>query len=700
MKNNIKTFISIVCCFLAGIYIAQAQQPIGDEKPAIAVIGSVGKQSIKLRWAPNSPSVWKYANQYGYYIERQTVTRGEEILNPREIVRLTDAPILPKPMMEWESFANENDLAAIAAQALYGTDFEVEMNEGTNGMMSIINQAQMFEQRFTFALYAADLDFEVARYSGLSYVDSSVKENETYLYKIIPAIPSEKMIVDFGGVFLGLRDYKELPKPVELAAIFKDKHAMLTWNYRLLESEYNSYLLERSADAGLSFQQISEEPITAMTNIEEQNTSRIVYVDSLPQNNKEYQYRVKGISPFGEVGPPSDIVSGKGTKGLYYNPAILNASISEDQKSATIQWEYPEEGMESLSHFEILRANHVKGNFIPIETNLNKNTRQIRVHDLLSINYYSIAAIGLDGTKRVSFPRMVQPDDAIPPADPRNLEGTIDSTGIVRLQWLRNTESDFLGYRVFRANLEGEEFTQITFDPIKENAIVDTIPIKTLVKRIYYKVQAFDKRYNPSGFSEVLMLKRPDIIPPTPPVFSKFKVEEGKVYLEWIPSASEDAVKTIVYRKAQGTDEDWGLVADQNIETNAFTDTTIADGASYLYTMLTMDDSGLESEPITPITIRTLDQVQKPEISRFNATPEREQQFITLNWSYNESSVSEIVLYKGKEDEKPTLFKVFENGEQRFVDQELQINTNYTYLLQAVYLSGSRSPLKKVTIKY
>ncbi|NMH85949.1 fibronectin type III domain-containing protein [Flavivirga algicola] len=697
MKTKIILFL-----FLAGFCLksSYAQQPIGDDTPAIMVRARVINNTVKLRWAPNTPTLWKYANQYGYYIERHTILRGDVILEPREIKRLNNAPIKPRPMMEWESFTEQNDMAAIAAQALYGEDFEVDMQEGGNPMMQILNQAQILEQRFAFALYAADLNYGVAEFSGLAFEDVSLISGEKYLYKIIPAIPIEKMTIKPGVAYIGLSDVKNLPKPQEFVGVFKDHNVLLTWNYKILESQYNSYILERSSDQGSTFQQVSKEPLTPLSDPEIQNTGRMVYMDSLPQNNKEYQYRIKGISPFGEVGPASVLVKGMGQKGQYFNPAIINTSLSKDQKSAVITWEFPEEGLEGLSHFQVVRADEVKGHFVPVISKIDKNLRSAIVPDIQIINYYSVTAVGLDGSKRHSFPAMVQPDDAIPPLDPRGLIGEIDSTGVVTLQWTKNLEPDLLGYRVFRANLEGEEFTQITFKPIPQNTITDTIPIKTLVKKVYYKVQAFDKRYNPSGFSEILELKRPDIIPPTPPVFTKFKTEGGKVFLNWIPSSSEDATKTLIYRKEKGKAEDWQLIADKDISIKSHADTYVKESTHYLYTLLTMDESGLESEPVRPISISTPTSKVKPEISRFTATTNRELKHILLSWNYREKGVTEMQLFKAKEGEQPTLYRVFENDEKQYLDSDLLINTSYTYLLQAVFDNGSRSKMTKEEIKY
>ncbi len=704
LTNNMapmKTKI-ILYLFLAGFFLnsGYAQQSIGDDDPAIMVRARVINNTVKLRWAPNTPTLWKYTNQYGYYIERHTILRGDVILEPRVIKRLNNTPIKPRPMMEWESFTEQNDMAAIAAQALYGEDFEVDMQEGGNPMMQILNQAQILEQRFAFALYAADLDYDVAAFSGLAFEDASLISNEKYLYKIIPAIPAEKLDVKSGAAYIGLSDVKSLPKPQEFVGVFKDHNVLLTWNYKILESQYNSYILERSSDFGSTFQKVSNEPLTPLSDPEIQNTGRMVYMDSLPQNNKEYQYRIKGISPFGEIGPASVLVKGMGKKGQYHNPAIVNTSLSENQTSAVISWEFLEEGMEGLSHFEVVRADEVKGHFVTVVSKIDKNLRSVTISNIQSINYYSVAAVGLDGSKRHSFPAMVQPDDAIPPSDPRGLTGKIDSTGVVTLQWTKNLESDLLGYRVFRANLNGEEFTQITFKPISQSTITDTIPIKTLVKKVYYKVQAFDTHYNPSGFSEILELKRPDIIPPTPPVFTKFKTEDGKVLLNWISSSSEDALKTLVYRKERGMAEDWQLIADKDISIKSHTDTSVKESTDYLYTLLTMDASGLESEPITPVSISIPASKVKPEINRFTAIANRELQHILLSWSYREKGVTEMQLFKAKEGEQPTLYRVFENNEKQYQDNDLLINTSYMYLLQAVFDNGSRSKIIKKEIKY
>ncbi|WP_231970181.1 fibronectin type III domain-containing protein [Tenacibaculum jejuense] len=696
MLKSKKLLVLFVFCV---INTALSQKEIGIEEPGVKAIATVNKKTIMLRWGVNTPSAWKKANKYGFLIERKTIVSNNEILNEPIVKKLNTIPLKPKPMMEWKEFTQKNTNAAIAAQALYGDNFDVEMNNSGNGILSILNQAQVLEQRFIFAMYAADQDFEVAKFSGLAFVDTTVKEGERYLYTIKVAEAKEKSTIKHGGVYLGLSDQKQLPKPKEFVGVFKDKTVLLSWNYAIVKRFYTNYILEKSEDLGKTYTPLTSTPIANLGERDVNPSNRMMYVDSLFQNNKTYQYRIKGISPFGIEGPYSKIVSGKGITPLIHNPFITENKYLDDG-TVMLQWEFPNEGLNTLKGFEIVRADEPKGRYLSINAEVNKSTRSIKLDNLQAINYYKVIAIGTDGTKRESFPKMIQPDDSTPPAIPTEITGKVDTLGVVRLNWKLNTEVDFLGYRVFRANLKEDEFTQITFKPIPINTIVDTINIKTLNKKIYYKIQAVDKRYNPSKFSNILELKRPDIVPPTQPVFSSFNVNKNKVELTWINSSSKDAKNTLLYRKERGSELPWELLATITIPNDKYTDSKTEVGKQYLYTILTVDDSGLESEPVTPLKVKISDNLPKPEINKFEAFANREEKFVNLNWKYTAKNVDEFILYRGQEGVQPTMYKIFDKSTTKFKDKDLLINTNYEYLLQAVFASGAKSPIKKIEINY
>src|SRR5690606_1035903 len=143
---------------------------------------------------------------------------------------------------------------------------------------------------------------------------------------------------------------------------------------------------------------------------------------------------------------------------------------------------------------------------------------------------------------------LIQPADSIPPIAPVGLEGVIDSLGVVTVSWQANTEKDILGYRVFRKNIEKEEPVQLTVSPTELNSYSDTVQLKSLNGKVYYSVIAVDKRYNQSEFSKSLALEKPDVVPPSSPIFTKYSIEKGSVQLQWEPSPEENATHNL-YKK-------------------------------------------------------------------------------------------------------------------------------------------------------
>ncbi len=700
MKKRLYNIFQLIFILL---HINFVFSQVSADNSAIRLRAVATENTIVLRWAITPVNAWKYSNKYGYIIERKTIIRDKKIVSNPEVKLLTIVPIKTKPLKDWEAFTKKNDYAAIAAQAIYGDDFEVGVNQADDkSVVEMINLAQELEQRYSLSLYAADHDFEVAKYMGLAYVDKDVKKGERYLYTVKSAIPIEKYSVTSGSAYLGLEDYRPLPQPFETVGIFKDKTVILTWNAKMTENVYSSYVIERSADEGKTFKVITNPPLAYIRpKKEDRSFGRMTYLDTLPDNDTHFQYKIAGISFLGQKGPYSKLISGKGTNSLKYSPYIVEAKINEKANHLKLDWEFSKNGMNAIDYFEVLKSNSIKGIYTKVQTKIPKTKSNIILPlNKEPVSYYKIVAIGKDGSKKESFPKMVQLDDNTPPETPSLLKGTIDSLGVVRLSWKQNSEIDFEGYRVFRANLKDDEFTQITFETIPKSEIIDTVDLKTLNDKVYYKVRAFDKRLNPSEFSEVLVLKKPDMVPPSQPVFKSFNVKEGKVQLTWISSTSSDAVKTMLYRKEKGEENLWELLAEVPLSETTYTDEITVPLKEYLYTLLTVDDSGLESEPIEPLSVSIPDYLPKPKITHFKAKVVREERKIVLEWKYNENYVVEFVLYKSKNDDLPTMYKVFSKEINSFTDKELQVNSKYRYLLQAIFKSGAKTPLKEIKINY
>ncbi len=245
------------------------------------------------------------------------------------------------------------------------------------------------------------------------------------------------------------------------------------------------------------------------------------YIDSLGQNDKNYYYRVNGISPFGEYGKYSDTISGQGKPILPYTPRIRDFKFTNNPNEAIIIWEFPKEGEKITQKFQLNQADKDSGPYSVIVDNIPASQREVTYSELEPSNYITITAVGrTPKQQKTSFSTLIQPEDSIPPAIPIGLEGEIDSLGIARFHWKMNEEKDFLGYRVFRGFTAKEEPSQLTVSPIAINQFTDTIAIKNLNAKVNYQAVAVDKRFNHSNKSEVLQLEKPDVIPPTTPVFS------------------------------------------------------------------------------------------------------------------------------------------------------------------------------------
>lgn len=664
---------------------------VPEKKPEIQVIARVQKDKILLRWAVTSPLAWKKLNTYGYTLERYTVTRDNKTLTQPEKLVLSKL-IKPEPLETWEQLIDHNDNAAIIAQAIYGESFAVE---GGGTIQNIVNLSEENEQRFTFALFSADKDFEVAKKAGLGFEDKSAKLNEKYAYRVISNVPENELSIDYGGIFVGLKEYEPLPKPLDFTVHFTDKSSMLSWNFKTLSQVYGSYYIERSTDKK-TFERITNKPYTSL-NQENENNNRIFYVDSIA-NNKPYSYRIQGISPFGELSPYSEIISGKGTSILKFVPH-LRVKDFKDDTTVTLSWEFPEEGDNEISGFELNRSDSDDRNYTTVVKNIPAKNRSVTYNKLSSTNYFTITAIGKQGSNRTSFPMLVQPVDSIPPAKPVGLKGIIDSLGVVKLTWTANKEKDLLGYRIYKGNTAQEEFSQITVSPHESIIFEDKVLIKNLNPKVYYKIIAVDNRYNMSDFSEVLIIKKPDVIPPTSPVFSDFEIKEGSVFLEWVNSQSEDAVSHQLYRK-ENDQKDWTLILDTQKKEEKYQDKTVVEGNTYRYAIFAKDESNLTSKASPEVAMFVPKYSVMPAVKGFFAQANKTANTIDLSWEYSNNDVDGFEIYKASDTEALQLIQVLTGKTKRLSDPTITINTTYKYGIRAVFKDGRASKMDFYTVKF
>lgn len=694
------TLLAIICLFCNPSLAQVKKSPLIKKSKLLSVAQST-KKEILIRWAPSDEGMWKEGNKYGYALERYTIMKDGKMLNRFESLK-SKLIMKPKPVAAWDSLIQNDDYAAVLAQAIYGDDFDVEMSAGENGLARIINETEKLKQRYNMAMYAVDHSFTAAQFGGLGWTDSNVKSNEKYFYRIYSLIPKELRKTDTTLVYIGLDDYKPLPKPSEIVPEFSDRSVLLKWDFNTYKEYYTSYIVERSDDDGKTFKPVSDKPVTTLNEEAENSaTTSMLYIDTLANNTIEYQYRIAGLSLFGNTGPYSDVVKGKGKFMLPLTPNIVN--VSGDEGNYHLNWEFDDSLNSLVKEFRINHSEKVDGPYAIVHQQIQPGSRSIAIDSLSSSNYYTVTVVSNDGQERTSLPYFLQPEDSIPPAMPIGLRASIDSNGVVDIRWDANTEKDLSGYRIWKTTVKGHELVPL-FDSVwHDNIVKDTVNLKSLNNKIYYTVKAIDNRYNQSEMAPLLEVKIPDIIPPTQPVLSDYALLEKGISIKWINSSDEDVASHSIYRKQTGTSADWKLlktIGDKNIVD--FSDTSAAEGKTYSYTIIATDSSQLESAPAIPLTISVPEKHVKEAIGKLVIEADRQNRMIAINWELKKEtkSIKQFEIYRGWDKQPMSLYQQLDKNQQSFTDKELRVNTKYKYAVRAVYTNGGYSDFVVKNITY
>jgi uncharacterized protein len=684
--SRIKKY-GVLMFLLATMWLGVAAQD-SQQQPAIFVTALASGDSIVLRWAPSTATAWQLLNKYGYRIERYTVLRETAVLADRPIV-IVAPQVKPAAQAAWEREMDRDDYVAITAQAIFGEDFAVDQKN--TDVMSMYRKSTENESRYSFALFAADISPRAAQLAGLRFVDRSIRKDEKYLYKIFSLAPEKSMAIAPGSAYVGSADAAALVPPATPRVTTKGNQAMVSWDGYSQQRLYTAYYLEKSVD-NAEFRRINRRPMVNTTSLAKPH---MIWMDTVPEG-AAYRYRLVGVTAFGQESPVSAVADGKARLKLEAQVAIKRAEVINNA-SVALQWTVDARDENQIKAFVIERSSSANGKYSLVSEVPGHVARTYTDTRPSSTSYYRVGAKG-DDEVLYSFPYLVQLEDSIAPGAPVGLVAVADSTGHVALSWKGNAESDLLGYRVFRSNFRNSEYGQVTVSPAKTAEFSDSITLKTLSPYVYYKIAAVDQRFNMSAFSEVIEVKRPDILPPMPPTLKTVKSVEEGVFMQWAPSPSDDVASYRLYRR-HATSATWGVVHTWlKADTTVYTDKVGAQH-QYEYYLTAIDDAGLESAGSKKFIGRALPVRNHPAIEQIGATADRAAKRVVLTWRYEVASVAKYQVYRSLPGEPLTLYKTVK--EAGLMDDGVKINTSYIYKVKAIFRDGSESPLsREVVIQY
>lgn len=638
--------------------------------------------SILLRWAPADKDSWNLGNRYGYIVERYTILRQGRQPEYPERIRLTPNPLKPAPLDEWERYIDADRYAAIAAELIFGERIITPVLSPT----AIARQFQQEQNRFSFALYAADQSLTAARLSGLHFVDRTARADEKYLYAVFIALP-DTLPSDTAFAFTGLSEFQPLPPPIGLEASWGDRRVELSWNILYRSHLYNSYIIERSTD-GENFTRISESAAVQASAVGV--IPEFAYrTDSLPDNRTTFHYRIRGISAFGEISPPSEAVVGRGRIPLTFAPTIVNNEVINNE-AVRLTWEFPEEMNEYIDGFRIFRSASPTGIKDQLYEITESSARTFTDTNPGLTNYYVLSVFDAHTEKFTSGHIYAELIDSIPPIPPINLAGMIDSIGVVTLSWSANTEEDLDGYRVYRSNHPDFEFQLISSDIVRDTTFTDFVQVRTLTRSVYYRFRAIDLRGNQSEFSEILQLTRPSVIPPVSPLIQSVSETENGIEIRWINSSSVDVTAHHIYRKMPNDSTSIRIFTFENRDESqsSHTDNTVRQGEMYIYYVVAENSGGLLSTPSSPVQQRAPGRLAEQIVLRGTSSLDG----IVLTWTVQtQRQPARILIYKAENDEPLRLFG--NTTESSFTDRTTAFERTFRYRIRVIYEDGSSSEL-------
>ena len=660
--------------------------------------------SIAVRWQPYRTTGWNLGKKYGYKLTRLAYANGD-LMETKELGRFK---FLPKS--DWSDLLINNPYASVPYEAAY--DYVSPITDLSN-INNVLYKNKEEENILIFNLLYANFNFEVATAMGLGYMDKDLKNGFRYEYKV--EYVNSQSYKQTTPIVANLAKYpiSYLPKIDSLAIQTEDSLATLRWNFIDFEEKYVAYFIERSLDGGNTFQQVNKTPFVPLVddNYGDPNTRYIYFNDDSLANNITYHYRIRGLSYFGDSGPPSNMVTGTPKPAPIQAKPIITDVWEDDNGHFKVSWFFDPNYLSRVKYFEVQKSNSRSTSHEVI-----KNSSVYPEQDLVfvdsfpsEINFYKIKAIDNNDHEIYSIAVLGQLQDKTPPSPPTGIQGTCDSNNIVTILWTKNKEPDLAGYYVYYSNTENGDYSILTQSGgLRDSFFQDTISLDFASERSFYKVVAHDFRGNQSDFSRTIFVKLPDNWPPVKPVFKRHRTQIGQLFLEWTNSSSYDISRNILERRILDSLNWMPIVIDSTRGTTvSFLDTMVNFNNTYEYRIQAIDDDSLFVFSDT-LALKPLDDRKRNLISDFEVIFKKDKQQIHLSWKLNvvPDQIKKISIFRGAEGSLIIPYKtrytfLEETDFEEFMDKEIQPNKAYQYKILVRFKDGTfaTSEIKNSTPK-
>jgi fibronectin type 3 domain-containing protein len=185
--------------------------------------------------------------------------------------------------------------------------------------------------------------------------------------------------------------------------------------------------------------------------------------------------------------------------------------------------------------------------------------------------------------------------DRIAPTAPQNTAVTDSSSKTVTLKWRKNTEADFLRYRIYRGTSPGPT-SQVDSTLGGNSDTIKTFTGLTNGTRYYFKVTAIDSTGNQSAYSNEVNAVPADRIPPAVPTkLVLVDTSSTKVGIKWSKNTEPDFMRYRIYRATSPNPTTKVDSTTAGVSDTSKTFTGLTNGTRYYLRVTAVDSAGNES---------------------------------------------------------------------------------------------------------
>ena len=604
-----------------------------------------------------------YRNRDGINIYRKT--------NKSEWILLTKNPLIQKNSLDNLKLSKESSEIFKLLQS----------NDPTNtGLISIIVALQLFKDR------------QLADAIGLRYVDKNVEKGITYQYKITNAKTDKTFLKkDFTA-----STYQAIAPP-ESISIYQLNNTSIAFSWLANPKSFYGINIYRSIDNG-AFQKLNEQVILLSKITNENGVKvwpKINYTDDSLELNHQYSYRVQAMDYMGNEGQQSEqIIIDFRDKEAPAPPKKLFTQVHDNDLSVKLSWMPPKADDLANYTMSIIQSNDTNTVLKTVTISKDSTLYSFKLQESGKYQIY-MQAVDIAGNKSDTSICSFRILDRLPPSQVTGLTYAFGDSGKVILSWKDNRPPDFMTYRIYRKTHKARHFVLINANNIDSTYFTDQLAFNIKNPMDYYVV-ALDTNYNESKSSDTLVVKLPDITPPSSPFLKTVIVSGDSVSIAWHKITDQDLAGYNLYLK---TDTDTLKINKDLIPSNTYKSLIPNNLTELSYWLTAVDSSGNESIFSNNYIIKVKEEKSETgKFSKLKVKYKSESKNISLVWKYNGADpIGYVVYYSHNGSRMKPISKMTTNTSTLYKSKG---KGQYSFKVIAFYPDGTKikSEIKNIQI--